>query len=68
MTKAVGKFGKKETRQMLYTILAVVFCFIGPTYFVAVMSRIIPQIYAVTIGFVCFLIGVVFVLRLIKEF
>lgn len=65
--KKVSKFGKREVKQMLYAVLASIFCFVGPTYFVAVISKVLPQIYAVALGFVCFLIGIVFVLKLVKE-
>lgn len=65
--KATSIFGKKEVRQMIYAILAALFCFIGPTYFVATISRVIPQIYAMILGLVSFLIGVVLLFRLLKD-
>jgi len=42
-------------------------CFIGPTYFVAAISEITSQVYASVVGFVCFLIGIWFVFKLVKE-
>ncbi len=65
--KATSRFGRKEVKQMIYAVVAALFCFIGPTYFAVVMSEIIPQIYAMTLGFVSFLIGLVFVFKLVKE-
>ena len=67
LVKTTSIFGKKEVKQMLYAVLAALLCFIGPTYFVAITSKVIPQIYAMALGFVCFLIGVIFVFRLLKE-
>ncbi len=65
--KAAGKFGRREVKQMLYAVMAALLCFIGPTYFVAAMSEVIPQIYAMSLGFASFLLGIVFILRLVKE-
>lgn len=67
LVKATSRFERREVRQMLYAVLAALLCFVGPTYFVAVMSKIIPQIYAMALGFVFFLIGIGFVLQLVKE-
>jgi len=52
---------------MLYAVLAALLCFVGPTYFVAIMSNIIPQLYAMAAGFVSFLIGIFFMYRLVEE-
>ncbi len=52
---------------MLYAVLAALFCFIGPTYFVTVANNLIPNSYALALGFGCFLIGLVLVLKLVKE-
>lgn len=65
--KATSRFGRREVKQMLYAVLAAILCFIGPTYSVLVISKVIPQTYAMILGFVCFLIGVVFALKLVKE-
>jgi len=67
LVKAISRFARKEVKQMLHVVLAALLCFIGPTYLVAAVSKIIPQIYAMALGFVCFLIGIVLVLRLVKE-
>jgi len=66
LTKVATKM-RKEVKQMFYVVLAALFCFIGPTYFVLVMSELISQIYAIILGFVSFLIGIVLVLKLVKE-
>ena len=65
--KIIGSLGKREVKHMLYVVLAALFCFVGPTYFVALISKAIPQVYAMALGFVCFLIGLFFVLKLVKE-
>lgn len=65
--KTGSRFGRREVRQMLYAVLAAILCFIGPTYFVAAMSEITSQVYASVVGFVCFLIGIWFVFKLVKE-
>ena len=67
MAKATSRFGRKEVKQMLYAVLAALLCFVGPTYFVVLLSRFIPQVYAMAFGFVCFLVGVIFVLKIVKE-
>ncbi len=71
MNKLVSKLraraGKIELKQVLSVILAALFCFIGPTYFVAMASGVISQTYAVTLGFICFLIGIALIFRLVKE-
>jgi CHASE2 domain-containing sensor protein len=66
LTKAATKL-RKEVKQMLYVVLAALFCFVGPTYFVLVMKELIPQIYAMIFGFVSFLIGIGFILKLVEE-
>lgn len=66
MIKAATKM-RKEVKQVIYVVLAALFCFIGPTYLVLVMSELIPQIYSTILGFVSFLIGIVLVLKLAKE-
>ena len=66
MVRVTG-FGRKEVKQMLYIVLAALLCFVGPTYFVAAVSRIIPQIYSMAMGFLLFLIGIFIILRLVKE-
>ena len=60
-------FGRKEVKQMLYIVLAALLCFVGPTYFVAAISRVVPQIYSMVMGFLLFLIGIFIILRLVKE-
>ncbi len=65
--KAVGRLGRKEVKQMFYTVLAALLCFIGPTYLITVVNNFVPQTYAVIAGFVCFLVGIVFILKLVKE-
>ena len=67
LSKVAGRFSKKEVRQVLYAIFAALFCFVGPTYFVAIASRIISQTYAIALGFVCFLVGIILVFRMVKE-
>ncbi len=66
MVKAIG-FGRKEVKQMLYIVLAALLCFVGPTYFVAAINRVVPQIYSMVMGFLLFLIGIFIILRLVKE-
>ena len=61
------KLKNEGVRRMLYAVLAALLCFAGPTYFVAIMSNIIPQIYAMAAGFVSFLIGIFFMYRLVEE-
>ncbi|MCK4933376.1 hypothetical protein KAS06_01775 [Candidatus Bathyarchaeota archaeon] len=63
----IGKLKNEKVKQMLNVVLAAILCFVGPTYFVAIASNIIPQIYAMAAGFVSFLIGIFFVLRFVKE-
>lgn len=65
--KSASNLGRREVRQMLCVVIAALLCFIGPTYLVAVMSRVIPNTLAVVLGFISFLLGVVLVLRLVKE-
>lgn len=65
--KTSSKSGKKEVRQTLYAVLAALLCFIGPTYLVVVMDSIIPLAYALTVGFALFLVGLVLILRLVRE-
>jgi len=62
-----SRFKRKEVKQMLYAVLAALLSFVGPTYSVAVVGRVIPQMYATTLGFVSFLVGVVFVFKLVEE-
>jgi hypothetical protein len=62
-----GKLGRKEVKQMLYAVLAALLCFVGPTYFAAVLSKVVPLAYAMTLGFISLLVGIVFVLKLVKE-
>lgn len=64
---ASSRLGRKEMKQTLYVILAAVLCFIGPTYFVAASTTVIPQMYAAALGFVSFLIGIVFVFKLVED-
>ena len=64
---AAGKLGRREVRQMLYAVMAALLCFIGPTYFVAVISEVIPQMYAMSLGLASLLLGIVFILKLVKE-
>jgi len=69
-TSFLAKFLKLKNegvRRMLYAVLAALLCFVGPTYFVAIMSNIIPQLYAMAAGFVSFLIGIFFMYRLVEE-
>lgn len=61
------KLKNEGVRRMLYAVLAALLCFVGPTYFVAIMSNIIPQLYAMAAGFVSFLIGIFFMYRLVEE-
>jgi hypothetical protein len=65
--KATGRFGRKKVKQMLFAVMAALLCFVGPTYFVAAMTKVIPQTYAASIGFASFLIGIVFILKLVEE-
>jgi hypothetical protein len=65
--KATSRFGRKEVRQTLYAVLAALLCFIGPTYLVVVMDNIIPYTYAMALGFAIFLVGVILIVRLVKE-
>ncbi len=62
-----GKLGRKEVKQMLYAVLAALLCFVGPTYFAAVLSKVVPLVYAMTLGFISLLVGIVFVLKLVRE-
>ena len=65
--KTKNRFNRREIRQTLYIVLAALLCFAGPTYFVAVVSRIIPLEYAMTLGFISFIAGIIVVLFFIKE-
>jgi hypothetical protein len=65
--KATGKFGRRGVKQALFAVMAALLCFIGPTYFVAAMSKVIPQMYAMSLGLASFLLGIVFILKLVKE-
>jgi hypothetical protein len=65
--KSTGRSMGKGTRQILYAIIAALLCFVGPTYFVAAASRVIPQIYGMTLGLVIFLVGIFFVFKLVEE-
>jgi hypothetical protein len=65
--KAAGRFGRREVKQTLYAVMAALLCFIGPTYFVAALSEVIPQVYAMSLGLASFLLGIFFILRLVKE-
>lgn len=64
---SADKLKNEQTKKTLYVVLAAILCFIGPTYFVAIINNAIPQIYAMTLGLISFLIGLYFVFRLIKE-
>ncbi len=67
MVKATGWFGRKEVKQMAYVVLASLLCFVGPTYFFAALSDVVPQVIAIVLGLLCFLVGIVFVLKLVEE-
>lgn len=67
LVKSVSLFKRREVRQMFYTVLAALFCFLGPTYLVVVMNNVISQTYAIVLGFGCFLVGIVFAFKLAKE-
>jgi hypothetical protein len=56
-----------EARKTLYVVLAAILCFGGPTYFISIIHNVIPQAYAMTLGFICFLIGIYFIFRFVKE-
>ncbi|UCH31180.1 MAG: hypothetical protein JSV05_06655 [Candidatus Bathyarchaeota archaeon] len=62
-----SKLKVKRFKNIIYVVLAALLCFIGPTYFVAVMSNIISQIYAIVLGLCCFFIGIVFIFKLVEE-
>jgi hypothetical protein len=64
--KSIGD-DKKRIRHMLYVVLAAILCFIGPTYFVALASEIIPQGIAALLGLLSFIAGTVFILRFIRD-
>lgn len=64
---SVDELKSEQTKRMIYTVLAVFLCFVGPTYLVAVIDKVIPQLYAMTLGFISFLIGVFFIFRLEEE-
>ena len=64
--KSVGD-DKKQIKHMLYIILAAVLCFIGPTYFVALASQVIPQTLAMLLGLLSFIIGTAFIFRVVRE-
>ena len=64
--KSIGD-EKKRIRHMLYVVLAALLCFIGPTYFVALASRIIPQGIAALLGLLSFIVGTVFILRVVRD-
>lgn len=61
------KLKNAEVRRVLYAVLAALLCFVGPTYFVAIISNVITPLYAMAAGFVSFLIGIFFVYRLVEE-
>lgn len=65
--KATSWFDRKEVKQMVYIILASLLCFVGPTYFFAALSDVVPQVVAIVLGLLCFLVGIVFVLKLVEE-
>lgn len=65
--KMRNRFKRREIRQTLYIVLAALLCFVGPTYFVAVVSRLIALPFAMIMGFVSFIAGIIVVLFLIKE-
>lgn len=65
--KPASKSGKNEVRQLMYVVLAALLCFVGPTYFVAVVSKVIPDMYAMALGFASFVVGVILILRLVRE-
>jgi hypothetical protein len=67
LVTASGRFGRKEVKQMIYAVLAALLCFVGPTYFAAVLSKVVPLMYAMILGFVCLLVGIILVLRLVSE-
>ncbi|UCD96830.1 MAG: hypothetical protein JSV35_01885 [Candidatus Bathyarchaeota archaeon] len=58
---------KKRVGRMLYVILAALLCFIGPTYFVALASQIIPQGIAALLGLLSFIAGTVVILRVVRD-
>ncbi len=66
MKKPTNKM-RKEAKHALYVVLAALFCFAGPTYFVLVLRELISQIYAITLGLICFLIGIFLILKLAQE-
>lgn len=66
MADAAGT-SKRDVRQMFYVVLAALLCFVGPTYFVAVLGEVIPLIYAVVLGFASFAIGIALIILLVKE-
>jgi hypothetical protein len=63
----IGSWLGKGVRQVLFAVLAALLCFIGPTYFVVLLDEIIPLMFALILGFVCFLVGIVFVFKLVEE-
>lgn len=54
-------------KQLMYAVVAALLCFVGPTYFVALLSEVIPQVYSMAIGFLTFLLGIFLIYRLVKE-
>ena len=64
---AADKRGRSEIRQTMYVLVAALLCFVGPTYLVALLSEFIPGIFAMTLGFVSFLVGLFLILRLVKD-
>lgn len=66
LAEAAGA-AKRNVRQMFYVVLAALLCFVGPTYFVAVLGEVIPLIYAVVLGFASFVVGVALIVLLVKE-
>ena len=63
----IGSWFGKGFRQVLFVVLAALLCFVGPTYFVVLLGEVVPLVFALVLGFVCFLVGVVFVFRLVEE-
>ena len=51
----------------MYVLVAALLCFVGPTYFAALLSEFIPGVFAMTLGFVSFLVGLFLILRLARD-
>ena len=64
--KSVGD-DKNRIKHMLYVVLAALLCFIGPTYFVLLASQVIPQAVAMLLGLLSFIVGTVFILRVVRD-